>query len=89
MQKIESLSEAIFFTKLVKCLKIMGWENYSSELKNALITNSFGDKLPRDLKNIHAKNCTSKCSSFWPTVKRMPEKKTSIILTTTVCCFIF
>ena len=84
MQKIEYFSEAIFFTELVKCLKIMGWENYSSELENALITNSFGDKLPRDLKNIHTKNYTSKCSSFWPTVKRMPGKKTSIILTTTV-----
>ena len=84
MQKIESLREAIFFTKLVKCLKIMGWENYSSELKNALITNFFGDKLLRDLKNIYTKYCTSKFSSFWPTVKRMPRKKTSIILTTTV-----
>ena len=62
----------------------MGWEKYSSDLKIALMTNSFGDKLSRDHKNIHAKNCTSKCSSFWPTVKRMPEKKTSIILTTTV-----
>ena len=61
MQKIEYFSEAIFFTELVKCLKIMGWENYSSELENALITNSFGDKLPRELKNIHGKTCTSKC----------------------------
>ena len=48
----------------------MGWGKYF----NALITNCFGDKLPRDHKNIHAKNYISKCSSFWSTVKRMSKK---------------
>ena len=55
------------------CSKIMWWENYSSHLILAPMTNSFEDKLLRDHKNIHAYNCISKCSSVWPTFKQMSQ----------------
>ena len=49
----------------------MGWEKYSSDLKIALITNSFEGKLPNHYKKVHANNCISMCSSFWPESKEL------------------